>query len=217
MSFRSALLAAVVPVLAFGAPLAVMSAATTPAYAQSVRDASAEAFVQREAQRALQILQGGDPTPAKKAEFRAFVDQVADVPRITGFVLGKYRRTATPAQYQDFAQAFRQYANGVYESRLGQYSGQGLKVTGSIVKSPGDVIVSSVITGDRTGKTSNVDWRVLKSSDGRWRVVDVEVQGVWLAITEQQDFVSTLDNSRGDIASLARQLRSQANQQPSAR
>ena len=217
MLFRSFAFAAAAPVLAFAAPLAVLGAAATPACAQTARDASAEVFVQREAQRALQILQGGEPTPAKKAEFRAFVDQVADVPRITSFVLGKYRRTATPAQYQDFAQAFRVYANGVYESRLGQYSGQGLKVTGSIVKSPGDVIVSSVITGGRTGKANNVDWRVLKASDGRWRVVDVEVAGVWLAITEQQDFVSTLDNSRGDISGLARQLRSQAMQQPVTR
>lgn len=216
MSFRSATLALVAPMIAVAAPLAVV-AVPAAAYAQAARDASAEAFVQREAQRALQILQGGETTAAKKAEFRSFVDQVADVPRITAFVLGKYRRTATPAQYQEFAQAFRQYANGVYESRLGQYSGQGLKVTGSIVKSPGDVIVSSVITGDRTGKTNNVDWRVLKGSDGRWRVVDVEVEGVWLAITQQQDFVSTLDNSRGDISALSRQLRSQAAQQSTSR
>ena len=216
MVLRSAAFAAA-SALAFAAPVGALCLVAVPAYAQAARDASAETFVQREAQRALQILQGGEPTPAKKAEFRSFVDQVADVPRITGFVLGKYRRTATPAQYQDFSQAFRQYANSVYESRLGQYSGQGLKVTGSIVKSPGDVIVSSVITGGRTGKTNNVSWRVLKSPDGRWRVVDVEVEGVWLAITQQQDFVSTLDNSRGDIAALSRQLRSQATQQPSAR
>ena len=214
MLFRSVVAASVV---AFAAPLALLGVAATPAYAQAARDASAESFVERQAQHALQILQGGEPTAAKKAEFRAFVDQNADVPRITAFVLGKYRRTATPAQYQDFAQAFRQYANGVYESRLGEYSGQGLKVTGSTVKSPGDVIVASVITGGRTGKTNNVDWRVLKGPDGRWRVVDVELEGVWLAITQQQDFVSTLDNSRGDIEGLARQLRSQAAQQPAAR
>jgi phospholipid transport system substrate-binding protein len=54
-----------------------------------------------------------------------------------------------------------------------------------------------------------VNWRVLRGSAG-WRVVDVQVAGVWLAITEQQDFVSTLDNHGGDINVLISQLRKNA-------
>ena len=56
-------------------------------------------------------------------------------------------RTVTPAQYAAFSSAFREYADNVYESRLGQYSGQTLRVTGSIVRQPGDVVVSSQISG----------------------------------------------------------------------
>ena len=194
--------------LAAAAPALATLSAPAPAFAQAARDPAAEAFVQQEAQRALQILNSHQGEAAEKAAFRQFVDQAADVPRITGFVLGKYRRTVTPAQYEDFAQAFRQYANSVYESRLGQYSGQGFRVTGSIQKSPGDVVVTSQVTGLKGG-ASAVDWRVLKGPSG-WKVVDVEVEGVWLAITQQQDFVSTLDNNRGDVAALSRQLRQQA-------
>jgi len=39
-----------------------------------------------------------------------------------------------------------------------------------------------------------------------WKVVDVQVSGVWLAITQQQDFVSTIDNAGGNIDVLIRQL-----------
>ena len=49
-----------------------------------------------------------------------------------------------------------------------------------------------------------------RAADGRWRVVDVNVAGVWLAITQQQDFVSTLDNNRGDINVLIAQLQGRA-------
>ena len=52
-------------------------------------------------------------------------------------------------------------------------------------------------------------WRVIRGPDGRYRAVDVSVEGVWLAITEQQDFVSTLDNNHGDIGALIQQLRTQ--------
>ncbi|CAN5194006.1 ABC transporter substrate-binding protein [soil metagenome] len=195
--------------LALGAAAAApLSLATvTPAFAQAERDASAEGFVQSQASRALQILSSGESAAQKKSDFPAFVDQVADVPRITGFVLGKYRRSVTPGQYADFSDAFRNYANGVYESRLGQYRGQGLKVTGSIVRKPGDVVVSSDVTGG-AGRPAVVQWRVVRSGSG-WRVVDVNVSGVWLALTQQQDFVSTLDNNRGDIGVLTGQLRTQ--------
>jgi phospholipid transport system substrate-binding protein len=207
MTRRLALFAALLATsLAPMAPLAVR-----PALAQNARterDTAAEAFVLAEANRALTIL--GDKSmgvEAKKKAFRSFVDDVADVPAITGYVLGKYRRSLTDAQYSEFAATFRDYANTVYESRLGTYKGETLRVTASIVRKPGDVIVSSEVVGGQTKQPLKVLWRVLKRADGNWRVVDVQVEGVWLAITEQQDFVSTLDTAHGDIKVLIAQLK----------
>jgi phospholipid transport system substrate-binding protein len=207
---RQSLLTLAAGVLALTVPAALLSPSL--ARAQAVRahgDSEAEAFVQTEASRVLQILNDRDQSvTAKKQAFRGIIDQVADVQRITSFVLGRYRRSVTPAQYAAFAAAFRQYADNVYESRLGDYSGQTLKVTGSVVRQPGDVVVSSEVVGGGKAPTV-VNWRVLRGSAG-WRVVDVQVAGVWLAITEQQDFVSTLDNHGGDINVLISQLRKNA-------
>ena len=195
-------------VLAAGAPAALITAVPIPAFAQAQRDADAEAFVTSQVSRALTILNGAQGE-ARKAEFRTFVDQVADVPRITHFVLGKYNRTVTPQQFAQFAQAFRLYANSVYEDRLGQYHGEKMRVVTSTVRQPGDVIVTTEIVGGQTKQPIKVLWRVLRGSDGRYRAVDVSVEGVWLAITEQQDFVSTLDNNHGDVGALIAQLRAQ--------
>ena len=207
---RQSLLALAAGVLALTAPAALLSPSL--AMAQAIRshgDPQAEAFVQTQASRVLQILSDrGESLSAKKQAFRSIIDQVADVPRITSFVLGRYRRSLTPAQYADFSAAFRQYADHVYESRLGDYNGQTLTVTGSVVRQPGDVVVSSEVTGGGKAPTV-VNWRVLRGASG-WRVVDVQVAGVWLAITEQQDFVSTLDNHGGDINVLIGQLRKNA-------
>jgi phospholipid transport system substrate-binding protein len=183
----------------------------TPAAAQSARaerDPAAEAFVLSEANKVLAVL--GDRSmsvEAKKKTFRALIDEVADVPKITGYVLGKYRRSLTDAQFRDFSVAFREFANTVYESRLGAYKGETLRVTNSIIRKPGDVVVTSEVVGGQTRQPLKVLWRVLKGDDGRWRAVDVQVEGVWLAVTEQQDFVSTLDNAHGDINVLIAQLK----------
>lgn len=202
--------AAAIAALMGAAVAAPVLTAPAEAVAQA-RNASAEQFVQTEAQQVLRVLNDNRLSmPQKKAQFRRFVDQVADVQRITRFVLGKYARTVTPQQFAAFSVAFRDYANQVYESRLSTYRGEGFRVTGSQARSPTDVIVNSQVVGGANNRQATVVWRVQKAADGRWRVVDVNVAGVWLAITQQQDFVSTLDNNRGDINVLIAQLQGRA-------
>jgi phospholipid transport system substrate-binding protein len=170
------------------------------------RDPQAEQFVQTNAQKIISVLADRSMSVAQKnATFHHAIDAIADVPKITNFVLGKYARTITPQQRQQFSTAFRAYAERVYQTRLGDYHGETLKVTGSVVRKPGDVIVNSVITGGQVGQPMPVAWRVL-SSGGLWKVVDVQVKLVWLAITQQQDFVSTIDNAGGDIGVLIARL-----------
>lgn len=204
---RAVLLAAALLV-----PVAASSAAPSAARAQAARSHAspeAEAFVQNGANQAIRVLQNrGESTQAKKRTFRFMIDQVADVPRISAFVLGKYRRSLSPEQQARFGQAFKEYAYNVYESRLGAYAGQKLQVTGSVERKPGDVIVSSRVVGSANG-SPNVQWRLIRNGDGRWRVVDINVSGVWLGIVQQHDFVSTLDNNGGNIDALIEQLRSQ--------
>jgi phospholipid transport system substrate-binding protein len=200
--------------LVLGAALPLVLTSAPPASAQAVRshgDPQAEAFVQTQATRALGILNNqGLSVTAKKGAFYNFVNEVADVPRITEFVLGRYRRSLTPDQYNRFAQAFRQYADSIYESRFADYHGEKLVVSGSVARSPNDVVVSSLVTGADYKGQPVVNWRLLRAPSGDWKVVDVQAQGVWLAVVQQQDFTSTLANHNGDIDVLIRQLQTDA-------
>lgn len=180
-----------------------------PAVAQTssgraARDPLAEQFVQTEGQKMLTVLgDRGLKKADKEAAFRRMLDQVVDYPRVNGFVLGKYARIITPAQRQQFNGVFRTYLQSLYRTHLADFRGNTLKVNGSVVRSPGDALVSSVVTG--AGAPLPVSWRVMGPA-GTPKVVDVQVKGVWLAITLQQDFVSTLDSARGDISVLVARL-----------
>lgn len=170
------------------------------------RDVLAEEFVQLQAQRVLTILADRRLSPKSKDEdFRNLIDQVVDVPRITAFVLGKYARTITPDQRARFAVAFREYYQGAYEARLSDYGGEQISVNGSTVRGPGDVVVSSIVRGGSLKQNLPMFWRVMSSGSSQ-KIVDVQIKGVWLSITQQQDFVSTLDNAHGDINVLITQL-----------
>ena len=202
----------------FAAAAAVLALGVgTSSQAQAARDPSAEQFVQAGAQRVISVLADhGLSETQKEAAFHSAIDDLADVPKITNFVLGKYARTITPEQRARFAPTFRAYAESVYRNRLDDYHGESLKVTGSTVRKPGDVIVNTQVTGGQLSQPVLVSWRVLGSA-GAWKAVDVQFKGVWLAITQQQDFVSTIDNAHGDINVLITQLQRDAKRPPASR
>jgi phospholipid transport system substrate-binding protein len=198
----------------FAVTLAVAASLATvgPGQAQGARDASAEAFVETGAKKVISILADRSLGEAQKeSAFRTAIDALADVPKITNFVLGKYARSITPAQRARFAPTFRTYAERVYRDHLNDYRGETVKVTGSTVRKPGDVIVRTRIAGGQLQEPVDVSWRVLGGGDA-WKVVDVEFKGVWLAIAQQQDFVSTVDNAHGDIDVLTAKLAQLAKQ-----
>src|SRR5579872_6141419 len=186
------------------------------AAAEQPRDQGAEQFVQTQGQRLISILAGKSGAAADRLRaFRAAVDEIADVPRISRFVLGKYARTITPAQMQKFGPVFEDYTQDVYQQRLADFHADTLTVTGSVARKPGDVVVATSIAGGDAKQPTRVSWRVM-GSGSTWKVVDVEVSGVWLAITQQADFVSTIDNHGGNIDALISRLEELARRQPAA-
>ncbi len=197
---------------AFAAPAALLLifvlALPGPAAGKDAR--LAEAFVEREAQRvidALRAYQDGEMgLESLRRDFRDRIDHLADVERITGFVLGRYRRGANSETLDEFSQVFREFAIQVYERELGHYAGQTLDVTGSVTRRPGDYVVRSVVRGQNGEPDVPVNWRVLQGDNGM-KVVDAEVMGVWLAQTQREQITGIIGNARGDITAATRVLR----------
>ena len=125
------------------AALVVAVAAFTAAQ-PAMASPQAEQFVSQNVQRGLTILNNHSISDTqRRAQFRDFLTGLTDIRRIALFTLGAARRTAAPADVDGFVNAFREYAVAVYESRLSQYSGQFLRVTGSSEVGPGDSVVTT--------------------------------------------------------------------------
>lgn len=191
---------------------AVLGLWTAPALAQSAAAQDAESFVSENAQdviSSLQELESGEvQLDTVRDDFRERIQRLADLERITNFVLGRYRRTASEEQLTEFRDTFRQYAFSVYENELTNYAGQTLEVTRSITRSPGDYIVETEVTGGPDGQTYEVNWRVLENDSGDLQVVDVQVMGIWLAQTQRDQITSVIGNNRGDVSAATELLRS---------
>src|SRR5258705_13752310 len=106
----------------------LIAAALAPA---ALAAADPAAVINNLGNRALEVL-GKNTTPAQRAaRFQELFREDFDVPGIARFVLGRYWKTATPEQQQEFIKLFEDYIALVYSAQLPAYSGETLKVTGS--------------------------------------------------------------------------------------
>ncbi|MGH6871930.1 MAG: MlaC/ttg2D family ABC transporter substrate-binding protein [Rhizomicrobium sp.] len=189
--------------LALAAAATAVHAAATPP----------EAFVQTNVQRGLEILNNKTISPQQRSsEFRSFLLTLTDLRRIALYTLGPAKRTASPAEQDQFTDAFRDFAFAVYETEFQKYAGQTLKVTGSIQRSNGDYVVTTVLLDPNAPKNQEpieVDFRVF-GSEGHFQVADITVAGLDLAITEQDQFTSYLAEHNNDVKSLIADLKERA-------
>jgi phospholipid transport system substrate-binding protein len=179
--------------------------------AQPARAASpAETFIDQNVQKGLAILADKSlPEQVRRDKFRAFLLNLTDLKRIALFTLGPARRTASEADKAAFVDAFRDFAVTIYETRLGSYSGQTLKVTGSQPTGRGDTIVHTTLVDPRASSSDQnlpVAFRV-SNSNGKMVVIDVNVLGVWLAIEERDQFSSVLGDHGNSVPALIAHLK----------
>ena len=185
--------------LAFVMLFSVVTAAAT------VAGPDAEAFTQRLIDQGVQILRN-TADPGRKAKFREFITQYADVRKTARFTLGNYARTAAPADVDAFVDAFKDYAVAIYETQLDKYKGESLKVVGSVDNKPGDYIVKTVVQGGSASDAMRIDFR-MSGGSGAYKFYDISVEGAWLGISQQEQFKSFLEQNRGSVPALTADLK----------
>jgi phospholipid transport system substrate-binding protein len=164
----------------------------------------ARAFVANLGNQAIQVL-GPSVSPAQRvARFRQLFQNDFDVPGIGQFVLGRYWRTASPEEQQEFLRLFQEYIVQAYAGRLGEYGGEPFRVLGS--RPAGDeTVVTSQIDRPNGGRVV-VDWYLINRS-GAPKITDVYVGGVSMKVTQRDEFASVIQRNGGRVDALLAQLR----------
>jgi len=160
------------PLLAAAPPMAIDGSAT---------------FIKTLAVQAINILQSsGSKIEAREAQFRELLSAGFDMPFIARFVLGKHWRKSTPQQRADYQALFTEFILQSYSRRMGGFSGETFTVSGARAAGKKDVLVRTQIArpGDLPIKA---DWRV-RPEDGRYRIIDIMVEGISMAVTQRSEF-----------------------------
>lgn len=183
-------------------------ALAVPAAADNV---SPSEFIAGLGDRAVSALTGPDLTrQEREVRFRELLDTHFDVPAIGKFVLGRYWRVATEEERQEFLQLFEELLVKSYARRFAEYSGERFEVRNVRQEQDGQALVQSMVI--RPGAENiRVDWR-LRSENSDFRILDVIVEGLSMAVTQRDEFASVIQSKGGKVAGLLDVLRQKVGQ-----
>lgn len=152
------------------------------------------------------ILAANNSNAEKQQRFRAMFKRDFDIPAIGRFVLGRFARGIAPADQTAFDTLFEDVIVLTWSRRFSEYNGQTLRVASSTPDGAEGVLVKSNVIG-KSGDTFAVDFRVRKRPEG-FKVVDVIVGGVSMALTYRQEY-NNIIGQNGGVPGLITQLRQQ--------
>ncbi len=135
--------------------------------------------------------------PADRREdlFRGLLARDLDIPMIGKFVLGRHWRSATEDQRQAYLEAFTKFIVVTYAKRLGGIHMDTFEVIGAKSLGSSDILVRSrVANGGK--KPIRADWRV-RERESTFRILDLSVEGISMALTLRQEFQSFLRRKEG--------------------
>ena len=155
--------------------------------------------------RAAELLNNKTDPALRQARFRQLFHEDFDAPGIARFVLGRYWRSASEEEQQEFVKLFEDYVVFVYTARLANFGGETFKIRGS--RSDGDgVIVSTDVINPGNPSPLRIDWRLV-ADNSAYKINDVIVEGVSMTVTQRSEFASVVQRNGGRVGSLIALMR----------
>jgi len=144
----------------------------------------------------------------REAVFRQLLAQGFDIPFIGRFVLGRYWQQATPEQRDEYTRLFGEFVLKTYSKRLGGYAGEAFRVVGAKPAGERDALVHTRIERP-SGPPLECDWRI-RAAGNQFKIIDVMVENVSMALTQRQEFASVVGSSGMDGLLVALRARTEA-------
>jgi phospholipid transport system substrate-binding protein len=184
--------------------LAFLLIAASPAGAPGAVAADPSAFMSEMWKRAVEILGKKASQTERLVRFRELFQADFDGPGIARFVLGRYWRSASQEEQQEFLSLFEDYVVFVYGTRFSSLSGETLKIRGSRAAESGVIVATEMISpGEAPVK---IDWRLVADS-GVFKINDVVIEGISMMVTQRSEFASVIQRNGGQVSGLLSVMR----------
>jgi phospholipid transport system substrate-binding protein len=140
----------------------------------------------------------------REQEFGRLLHDRFDIPAMSRFVLGPYSAGASRQDMDTFAGLFQRWMINAYAGTVGGMGDVAMKVIGTRPDGAAGVVVTSDIPRP-DHPPIQIEWR-LRQDEGRYKVVDVFLEGISLGLVERAQMVAVIHQNGGTVAGLNQAL-----------
>ena len=169
----------------------------------------AVAFIKATGAKLVAAIDAGSPLEQRRQVLGGIIDANIDVDGVARFCLGRFWRTATPAQQQQYLKLFRDMLVVNISVKLGDYRGVTFDVGSVQDRDTGEVVATVVKRPNNP--PANLQWLVANATTDP-KIIDLIAEGTSLRLTERDDYASFLSQHGNSLDALLEGLRKQASQ-----
>jgi phospholipid transport system substrate-binding protein len=134
-----------------------------------------------------------EPIRERRAALRKIADEIFDWGETAKRALGMHWRERTPAEREEFVRLFADLLERSYMSKIELYEGERIGYAGETIE--GDQAIVRTRLVNKHGGEMAVNYKMVRGDGERWKVYDVEIEGVSLVANYRTQFNSLLRRS----------------------
>ena len=167
---------------------------------------SPDIFIQSTVNRASELLSKNITKSEKMNQLEIIAKENVDIKGIGFYSLGSVRKNLDQKQKEKYSQLFEKYFLKSFASRLAEYSNPEIEVNSKKKINDNYTIVSSTLVSTNTRPEVKIDWRVYTKDQDNPLIRDLIIEGLSLARTQKEEFLSILNTNDEDINALFKTL-----------
>ena len=191
---------------ALGLPLALPSRRAMAA----IDAARASTFIQSTGTTLVAAINSAAPVASRRESVAGILRRAVDIEGVGRFILGRFWRTASPAEQQEYTKLFEETLIHNLASRFGEYQGVKFTLGRAQANTEDDVMVSTSVERPNSAAFT-LDWRVADVG-GTPKIIDMIAEGTSLRLTQRSEYASVIQRNGGQVGPLLAAMRQQITQ-----
>ena len=172
----------------------------------SIQALEADVFVQSTVNRASQILSENLSKKEKMHKLEIVAKEAVDINGIAFYSLGSKRKELDEDQKKRYLKLFEGYFLKSFSSRLAEYTNPEIEVKDKKILNKNYTVVNSLLLGTSERPEVKIDWRIYTKDPLNPLIRDLIIEGLSLARTQKEEFLSILNSNDDNINMLFKTL-----------
>ena len=169
-------------------------------------------FISEIVDEAKKILVDSNTKEFKTKKLSEMALKTVDMKGVAFYSIGKYRKSLSEEQMNQYLSLFEKYFLKSFTSRLTDYSDPKIDVLSAEIINEKYTIVKTLLLATDKKPEVRIDWRVYTKNPDKPLIRDLTIEGLSLARTQKEEFASILGSNNNDINALFKKLEEFINQ-----